>query len=60
MPRGQGLISRSSGTQAMIARPLFESWKLILENTFAIKEDLSNSDATSWAVQELKRWGLKR
>jgi hypothetical protein len=44
----------------MIARPPFESWKLILENTFAIKEEFSNYDATSWAVQELKRWGLKR
>jgi hypothetical protein len=38
----------------MIARPPFESRKLILENTFAIKEEFSNNDATSWAVQELK------
>jgi hypothetical protein len=44
----------------MIARPPFESRKLILENTFAIKEEFSNNDATSWAVQELKRRGLKR
>jgi hypothetical protein len=44
----------------MTARPPFESRKLILENTFPIKEDFSNNDATSWAVQELKRWGLKR
>jgi hypothetical protein len=27
---------------------------------FAIKEDFSNNEATSWAVQELKRQGLKR
>jgi hypothetical protein len=44
----------------MIARPLFESRKLILENTFVFKEDFSNNDATSLAVQELKRRGLKR
>jgi hypothetical protein len=44
----------------MIASPPFESRKLILENTFAIKEDFSNNDATSWVVQELKRQGLKR
>jgi hypothetical protein len=31
-----------------------------LENTFAIKEEFSNNEATSWAVQELKRCGLKR
>jgi hypothetical protein len=44
----------------MIARLPFESWKLILENTFAIKEEFSNNDATSWAVQELKNQALKR
>jgi hypothetical protein len=44
----------------MIARPPFESRNLILENTFAIKDEFSNNDATSWAVQELKNWGLKR
>jgi hypothetical protein len=44
----------------MIARPPFESRKLILENTFAIKEEFSNNEATSWAVQELKNQGLKR
>jgi hypothetical protein len=44
----------------MIARPPFESRKLILENTFAIKEEFSNNEATSWAVQELKNRGLKR
>jgi hypothetical protein len=31
-----------------------------LENTFAIKEEFSNYDATSWVVQELKHQGLKR
>jgi hypothetical protein len=44
----------------MIARPPFESRKLILEKTFAIKEEFSNNEATSWAVQELKNQGLKR
>jgi hypothetical protein len=44
----------------MIARSPFESRKLILENTFAIKEEFSNNDATSRAVQELKNRGLKR
>jgi hypothetical protein len=59
MPKGQGSTSRSSGTQAMIARPLFESQKLILGTTFSIKEDFSKDDGTKWAVQELKRQGLK-
>jgi hypothetical protein len=31
----------------MIARPPFESRKFILENTFAIKEEFSNNEATS-------------
>ena len=60
MPRGQVLASRSSGTQAMVARPPFENRKLILETTFAIKEDFSKNDDTRWAVQELKRCGLKQ
>jgi hypothetical protein len=44
----------------MIARPPIESRRLILENTFAIKEEFSKNDATSWAVEESKRRGLKR
>jgi hypothetical protein len=44
----------------MVARPPFESQKLILETSFGIKEDFSKNDATSWAVQELKHRGLKR
>jgi hypothetical protein len=43
----------------MVARHPIESRKLLLENTFAIKEEFSNNEATSWAVQELKNWGLK-
>jgi hypothetical protein len=60
MPRGQASSSRSSGTQAMVVRPPFESRKLMLETSFAIKKDFSKFEATSWAVQELKRHGLKR
>jgi hypothetical protein len=37
-----------------------ESRKLLLENTFAVKEVFSHNEATSWAVEELKRRGLKR
>jgi hypothetical protein len=59
MPRGQASAPRSSGTQAMVARPPFESRKLILETTFAVKEDFSKNDATKWVVQELKHRGLK-
>jgi hypothetical protein len=44
----------------MIARLPIKSRKLLLENTFAIKEEFSNNEATTWAVQELKRRGLKR
>jgi hypothetical protein len=33
---------------------------LILETSFAVKKDFSKFEATSWAVQELKRRGLKR
>jgi hypothetical protein len=60
MHRGQGSSSQSSRSHAVIARPPIESQKLILENTFAIKEEFSNNEATSWAVQELKCRGLKR
>jgi hypothetical protein len=60
MPRGQGSSSRSSGTRGMVARRPIESRKLLLENTFAIKEEFSNNEATSWAIQELKNRGLKR
>jgi hypothetical protein len=44
----------------MIARLPFESQMLILENTFDIKKEFSNNEATSLAVQELKNRGLKR
>jgi 16S rRNA U516 pseudouridylate synthase RsuA-like enzyme len=37
-----------------------ESRKLLLESTFAIKEEFNNNEATSWAVEELKCRGLKR
>jgi hypothetical protein len=60
MPRGRGSSSRSSGSHAIAARPSMENRKLLLENTFAIKEVFSNNEATSWAVEELKRRGLKR
>jgi hypothetical protein len=60
MPRGRGSMSQSSGSRASVARPSIESRKLLLENTFAIKEELSNNEATGWAVEELKRRGLKR
>jgi hypothetical protein len=59
MPRGQASSSQSYGTQAIIARPTFQTWKLILETSFAIKEDFTNYDAMRWAVQELKRRRLK-
>jgi hypothetical protein len=60
MPRGQGSSSRSTGTQGIGAGQPIESRRLILENTFAIKEEFSKNEATSWAVRELKRRGLKR
>jgi hypothetical protein len=60
MPRGQGSSSRPAGSHAIAARPSMESRKLLLENTFAVKEVFSNNETTSWAVRELKRRGLKR
>jgi hypothetical protein len=60
MPRGQGSSSRPAGSRASAAQPSMESRKLLLENTFAVKEVFSNNEATSWAVRELKRRGLKR
>jgi hypothetical protein len=60
MPRGRGSSSRSSGTHAVVARPPIESCKLILETSFAIKDEFSKNEATEWAVQELKHRGLKR
>jgi hypothetical protein len=53
-------LSRSSGSHATVARLSIEGRKLLLENTFTIKEEFSNNEATSWAVQELKHRGLKR
>jgi hypothetical protein len=44
----------------MVARWPIENRKLLLENAFAIKEEFSNNEATSWEVQELKNRGLKR
>jgi hypothetical protein len=60
MPRGRGSSSRSSVSHASIARPSIESQKLLLENTFAIKEVFSNNEAISWVVEEFKCQGLKR
>jgi hypothetical protein len=60
MLRGRVSSSQSSGAHPIVARPPIESRKLILENTFAIKEEFSNNEATSWVVQELKNRGLKR
>jgi hypothetical protein len=60
MPRGRGSSSQSSGSHAIVARPSIESHKLFLENTFAIKEEFSNNEATSWAVEELKYRDLKK
>jgi hypothetical protein len=60
MPRGQGSSSQPSGSRATAAQPSMESQKLLLENTFAINEVFSNNEATSWAVREVKRRGLKR
>jgi hypothetical protein len=60
MPRGRASSSRSSGTHAVVARAPIDSRKLILETSFTIKDEFSKNEATKWAVQELKRWGLKR
>jgi hypothetical protein len=60
MLRGQASSSRSSGTHAIVARPPIESRKLILETSFAIKDEFSKNEATEWVVQELKHQGLKR
>jgi hypothetical protein len=32
----------------------------MLETPFAVKEDFTKFEATSWAVQQLKRYDLKR
>jgi hypothetical protein len=60
MPRVQASSSWSSGTQAIVARPTFQSRKLILETSFTIKEDFTDFDVMRWAVQELKHRRLKR
>jgi hypothetical protein len=36
-----------------------ESRKLLLENTFAIKEVFSNNEATSWAVEGIEASGFE-
>ena len=60
IPRGQASSSRSSRTHNIVARPSIESRKLILETSFAIKDEFSKNEAMRWVVQELKRHGLKR
>ena len=60
MPRGRASSSWSSGTHTIVARLPIESRKLILETSFAIKDEFSENEATRWVVQELKRRGLKR
>jgi hypothetical protein len=60
MSRGQASSSRSYGTQAIAARPTFQSWKLMLEMSFAVNEDFTKFEATIWAVQQLKHRGLKQ
>jgi hypothetical protein len=59
MPRGRASSSRSSRTHAIVTRPPIESRKLILENSFAIKDKFSKNEATKWVVQEMKHCGLK-
>jgi hypothetical protein len=56
----KGLLLGPLGPKAWLQRRPIESRKLLLENTFAIKEEFSNNEATSWAIQELKNRGLKR
>ena len=60
MPRGRASSSWSFGTHTIVARPPIESRKLILETSFAIKDEFSKNVATRWVVQEFKCWGLKR
>jgi hypothetical protein len=60
MPRGRASSSCSSGTHTIVSRPLIESRKLILETSFAFKDEFSNNEATKWAVQEMKHRDLKR
>jgi hypothetical protein len=60
MLRGQASSSQSYSTQAIAARPTFQSRKLILEMSFAVKKDFTKFEATSWAVQQLKRRSLKQ
>jgi hypothetical protein len=54
MPRVQASSSWSSGAQATVGRPTFQTRKLILETSFAIKEDFTDFDVMRWAVRELK------
>jgi hypothetical protein len=60
MPRGQASSSQPSGSQAIVARPTFQSQKLMLETSFVVKEDFTKFEATSWAIQQLKHHSLKR
>jgi hypothetical protein len=59
MPRGQASSSRSYSTLAIATRPTFQSQKLNLETSIAVKEDFTKFEAASWPVQELKRCSLK-
>ena len=54
------LLPSVFGTQAIVARPTFQTRKLILETSFAIQDDFTDFDETRWAVREFKCHGLKQ
>jgi hypothetical protein len=59
MPKGQASFSvlRHPSHSGQAHFPVSEA---MLETSFTVKEDFTKFEATSWAIQQLKRHGLKR
>jgi hypothetical protein len=60
MPRTTPSTSQASSSRAQSSHPTFEQREIIFETEFDINGDFKNFEATQWAIQEIKRHGLKK
>jgi hypothetical protein len=52
--------SQASSSHAQSSHPTFAQRAIIFEREFDINGDFKNFEATQWAIQEIKRRGLKK
>jgi hypothetical protein len=60
MPQTTASTSQASSSHAQSSHSTYEQREIIFETTFDINGDFKNFEETQWAVQELKRYGLKK